>query len=53
MPWLVHHNPEINWRTGEVEMTRCPDKCGKKWKTKQIKPRQQKQKKKEQKKETV
>jgi len=24
MPWLVVHNPEINWETGEVKMTRCP-----------------------------
>jgi len=32
MPWLRRHNPEIDWRTGEVKMTRCPDKCGKKWK---------------------
>ena len=30
MPWLRHHNPEINWRTGEVKMMRCPDECGKK-----------------------
>ena len=25
--WLKKHNPEINWRTGEVEMTRCPREC--------------------------
>ena len=30
MPWLVRHNPEIDWRTGEVKMTRCPEECGKK-----------------------
>jgi len=24
MPWLQVHNPEINWETGEVKMTRCP-----------------------------
>jgi len=29
MPWLAHHNPEIDWRIGEVKMTRCPEKCGK------------------------
>ena len=29
MPWLAHHNPEIDWRTGEVKMTRCPEECGK------------------------
>jgi len=23
MPWLAAHNPEINWETGEVKMTRC------------------------------
>jgi len=27
MLWLVHYNPEINWKTKEVKMTRCPDKC--------------------------
>jgi hypothetical protein len=26
-PWLHKHNPEINWRTGEVKMTRCPREC--------------------------
>ena len=26
-PWLVQHNPEINWATGEVKMTRCPSEC--------------------------
>ena len=31
MLWLAHHNPEINWRTGEVKMTRCPEECGKQW----------------------
>jgi len=30
IPWLRCHNPEIDWRTGEVKMTRCPDECGKK-----------------------
>jgi len=29
MPWLVAHNPEIDWEKGEVEMTRCPPICGK------------------------
>ena len=23
MPWLAAHNPEINWETREVKMTRC------------------------------
>ena len=25
IPWLARHNPEIDWRTGEVKMTRCPE----------------------------
>jgi len=29
MPWLAAHNPEINWETGEVKMTRCLVLCGK------------------------
>jgi len=29
MLWLAHHNPEIDWRTGEVKITRCPEECGK------------------------
>jgi len=29
MPWLACHNPEINWKTGEVKMMRCPKECGK------------------------
>jgi len=28
MPWLQAYNPEINWETGEVKMTRCPLLCG-------------------------
>ena len=32
MPWLVHYNAEIDWRIGEVQMTRCPEEYGKKWK---------------------
>ena len=35
MPWLACHNPEIGWRTGEVKMTRCLEKCGKQWRPKQ------------------
>ena len=49
--WLACYNPEIDWRTGEVKMTRCPDECGKQWRPKQRKSEQQKQKKKEKKKE--
>jgi len=29
MPWLAAHNPEINWETGEVKITRCLPLCGK------------------------
>jgi transposase InsO family protein len=25
--WLKHHNPEIDWITGNVRMTRCPPSC--------------------------
>jgi len=28
IPWLAAHNPEINWETGKVKMTRCPPLCG-------------------------
>ena len=27
-PWLQRHNPEIDWNTGKVKMTRCPQTCG-------------------------
>jgi len=47
MPWLVHHNPEIDWRTGEVKMTRCPEECGKQWRPVQGKLDWEKQKKEE------
>ena len=29
MPWLARHNPEIDWRTGEVKMIGCLEECGK------------------------
>jgi len=29
IPWLARHNPEIDWRTGEVKITRCLEECGK------------------------
>ena len=35
MPWLAHHNPEINWRMEEVKITRCPEECRKQWRLKQ------------------
>jgi len=30
MPWLACHNPEIDWKMGEVQMTRYLEECGKK-----------------------
>ena len=30
MPWLQVHNPKINWKMGEVKMTRCLPICGRK-----------------------
>ena len=29
MLWLAHYNLEIDWRTGEVKMTSCPEGCEK------------------------
>ena len=29
MLWLVYHNSEIDWRTGEVKIIRCPEECRK------------------------
>ena len=52
MPWLGRHNPEIDWKRGEVKITRCLDECGKKWRVeKQTKPEWKKQEEKEEKKE--
>ena len=51
MPWLVYHNPEIDWRTGEVKMTRCPEECGKQWRPVQGKSGWEKQKEEEAKEE--
>jgi len=54
MPWLRRHNPEIDWKTGEVKMTRCLEECGKKWKTgRQTKPGWKKQEEREKKKERI
>jgi hypothetical protein len=25
--WLVEHNPEIDWKSGELKMSRCPEYC--------------------------
>jgi len=35
MPWLAHHNPEIDWKIREIKMTRCPDECRKKWRVRE------------------
>ena len=47
MPWLARYNPEIDWRTGEVKMTRCPEECGKQWRPVQGKSEWEKQEEKE------
>jgi Retroviral aspartyl protease len=26
-PWLRNHNPEVNWQTQEVTLSRCPPQC--------------------------
>ena len=26
-PWLREHNPEVNWKTQEVTLSRCPSQC--------------------------
>jgi len=51
MPWLARHNPEIDWRTGEVKITRCPEECGKQWRPVQGKSEWEKQKEEKVKKE--
>ena len=35
MLWLVHHNPEIDWRTGEVKIIRCLEEYRRQWRLKQ------------------
>ncbi|KAH7922147.1 hypothetical protein BV22DRAFT_1017836 [Leucogyrophana mollusca] len=34
--WLHKHNPDIDWKTGEVKLTCCPNECS------QLKPRPRK-----------
>ena len=29
MLWLTHYNSEINWKTGEIKIMRCLEKCEK------------------------
>jgi len=53
MPWLACHNPEIDWKTGEVKMTRCPEECGKQWRPVQGKLGWEKQKEEEVKEEAM
>ena len=36
--WLTHHNSEIDWRTGEVKITRYSKEYEKQWRPKQGKP---------------
>jgi len=50
--WLAHHNPEIDWRIGEVQIMRCLEECGKKWRIgRQTKPGWQKQEERKEQKE--
>ena len=51
MLWLACHNPEIDWKIGEVKITRCLEECGKQWRPVQGKSGWEKQKKKETKEE--
>ncbi|KAF7342823.1 Reverse transcriptase-RNase H-integrase [Mycena sanguinolenta] len=27
--WLKYHNPEIDWKSGKLKLSRCPSQCGK------------------------
>ena len=49
--WLACYNPEIDWRKGEVKMTRYPEKCEKQWRPVQGKSGWEKQKEEEAKEE--
>ena len=51
MPWLACHNPEIDWRTGEIKMMRYLEECGKQWRPVQGKSKWEKQKEEEAKEE--
>ena len=37
MPWLAHHNPKIDWRTGELKIMRCLKEYRRQWRLKQEK----------------
>ena len=47
MPQLACHNPEIDWKIGEVKMMRCLEECGKQWRPVQGKSGWEKQKEEE------
>ena len=47
MHWLARHNLEIDWKTEEVRMTRCPEECGRQWRPEQEKSGWEKQKEEE------
>jgi len=49
--WLACYNSEINWKMGEVKMTRCPEECRKQWRLVQGKLEWEKQKEEEAKEE--
>ena len=51
MLWLACHNSEIDWKIGEVKMTRCLEECRKQWRPVQGKLEWEKQKEEEAKKE--
>ena len=51
IPWLARHNPEIDWKTRKVKMIRCPEECGKQWRSVQRKSGWEKQKEEEAKEE--
>ena len=42
MPWLVAHNPEIDWEKEEVKMTRCLPWCSKDNRSKEAREKQEK-----------
>ena len=27
LTWLREHNPEVDWETGEIKMSHCPQRC--------------------------
>ena len=45
--WLAHYNPEIDWRMGEVKITRCLEEYRKQWRPVQGKSEWEKQKEEE------